>query len=283
MAVCGRVNTFFYDRDTGNHGVRLCPSRSPIEFDAGLGLRALGMTLRSPFSLTLHGGGCAAGTLVGPDDGFPGPPILFLREDSLGEGGFFYPTLVERLAANGFVTATLDRAGEDAIDPANELVSAKAFVDAAASGGLDGRVARGKVGIAGHGLGGGLALLVAASNANVVGAVALGCSAELDRGDDLPRRSFAEEVRRHPERYSIEHAVRGYPGRLVFIHGEEDQRVPIEEAERLYHWANKDRSRLIVMEKVGHSFGAQDPFVGLTKEVDRIGKVLVDFFHSLLG
>jgi len=241
------------------------------------------MTWRTDFQLPLENGSRTSGTVVGPEGRPVSPAILFVRDDSLGKSSLFYPELVERLAAAGFAVAMLDRADGDAIDLQRELASASAFVEAAVAGNVDARVARGRVGLVGHGLGGAIALLAAPSDGTVPGAVLLGCCARLDRGGDLPRREFAEEVRRDPERYSVERAVRAFPGSLVLVHGEEDHLVPIDEGEQLYHWASKDRTRFVVMEKVGHSFGAQEPYVATTKEIDRSGKILVDFFHGLMG
>ncbi|HKE00763.1 MAG TPA: alpha/beta hydrolase [Planctomycetota bacterium] len=229
-------------------------------------------------------GGPVAGTLCAPEDRPAPPPILFLREDSLAPEGLFYPTIVDRLAQSGFATAILDRREGHAIDPVEELDVSRAFVAEAAAGRIDPRLARGRVGVVGHGLGGAIALLVAAASGgeSVPGVVTLGACAQLARGDGRMPPSFVDEVARRPDRYSLERAVRELRGRAVFVHGEEDSLVPIEEAERLYHWADKDRARLVIMEKVGHNFGTKAPFVGLTKEVDRIGKILVDFFATLL-
>lgn len=242
-----------------------------------------GMTWRSELQIPLGNGRVATGSLAGPAARDAAPPILFVPEDSLAKDALFYPELTERLLGAGFAVAMLDRPAGDAADLAFELAASRAFVDLAAAGSVDPRLARGRVGLVGHGLGAAIALLAAPDDGTVPGAVLLGCVATLDRGGDRPRREFADEVRSDPDRYSLERAVRAFPGSLVLVHGEEDHLIPIDEAERLYHWASKDRTRFVVMEKVGHSFGAQHPFVGTTKEVDRIGKILVDFFHGLMG
>ncbi len=249
------------------------------------------MTWQTSFRIEIPDGSAVRGEIVGPRDRAHATPILFVREDSLPRDCGFYPHVTERLVRTGFAVATLERAEGEAIEPALELAAVKAFVAQAVAGSIDGRLAANHLGLLGHGLGAGLALLAAAwsvelggSGAGAVpGVVALGCCATLDRGDERPRRAYAERVRSDAARFSLESAVRSYPGRLVLVHGEEDYLVPIDEAERLYHWSRKDRARFVLMEKVGHSFGARDPMLEMTKEVDRIGKIVDDFFHSVLG
>lgn len=270
---------------------RVASSSHADETRRGDSMPGNSMIWQSPFQLDVPRVGPVSGRLVGPKDRARAAPVLFVPDDSLASSALFYPHLEDRLVKAGFAVAWLDRLSGEQMEPARELAATKKLLEMLVAGTLDLRLARGHAGLIGHGLGGGLALLAAAESITITssgsgavpGVVTLGSCATLDRGDGNPHARFSSEVRSNPARYSLEGALRSYPGRIVLVHGEEDFVVPIDEGERLYHWSRKEMTRFVLMDKVGHSFGAQQPMLQMTKEVDRIGKILVDFFRGLLG
>jgi pimeloyl-ACP methyl ester carboxylesterase len=96
-------------------------------------------------------------------------------------------------------------------------------------------------------------------------------------------RTFLEDLRDHPERFAIERIVRELSLPILFLHGEEDGAVGIEEAETLYHWADKSKSRLVILEKTGHTFGARHPFEGPTKDLEQAAGIASSFLTGTFG
>ncbi len=135
--------------------------------------------------------------------------------------------------------------------------------------------ARGAIGIVGHAKGAALALL-AAARGSVQGVVGLAALSTLQRGS--PPNAHPE-LAAAPHRFHMERAVRALDVPVLLIHGEEDHVAPIAEAELLYHWLPKETGRLIMLEKTGHSFGADHPFTATTKELELAVEVSCEFFR----
>ena len=167
------------------------------------------------------------------------------------------------------------------------------------------RIDPGKVFLSGHGKGAALALLAAEGNPRVRGVLCMSALSTLLRFSPGNReemkekgfleveaplsgqkvrlsQEFLEEVEKDQERLSLQRVVQALEIPLVFMHGEEDLEVSVKESESLYHWSRKDRTRLVLMEKVGHGYGGEHPFKHSNKELDRAVEIFVSFVEQVL-
>jgi pimeloyl-ACP methyl ester carboxylesterase len=163
-----------------------------------------------------------------------------------------------------------------------------------------------RVGLVGHTKGGALALVRASEDKNVAAVACLSAICTMNRLTDGARerllaegrlpiqdpasnrqvwlgRRFLEDFRAHPERFTLERIARDLEVPLLLVHGEEDSAAGIEEAETLYHWTDKNRSRLVVLEKTGHTFGAEHPFHEPTADLERVAEMVGMFLERSVG
>jgi pimeloyl-ACP methyl ester carboxylesterase len=251
-------------------------------------------------------------------------PILLLPDFLLFRGWGFYPFLAERLAERFCViTFDASRSGFRAGNQfkadlfheyslSSELEDVRRILAHLYSHKLPGadRVKTEgdqRLGLCGHTKGAALALILATELPEAAAVACLSSICTINRLSDGDRdrllrdgsldlrepvagstvsmgRAFLDDLRQNPERFALERIVRGFTRPLLFVHGEEDGAASIEEAETLYHWSNKDRSRLVVLEKTGHTFGARHPFDGPNDDVEKVAHVVRSFFEgSMLG
>jgi pimeloyl-ACP methyl ester carboxylesterase len=270
-------------------------------------------TVKRGFRIAVSRGLDVVGDVRVPSEGTDLPVLAFLNGFLLRRDWGFYPFLADRLAEKGFVVVTFDPgAGEEGRSPERATIGdilgdLGAIVGAVESGSLPemDRAAREGIGLVGHSVGGAVALLYARKDRRVRGIVTLAGFSTLERfgaeaTEQLERegfvevpepsgglarlpKSFLDDLARHREGYSVETAVRGLRIPVAFVHGEEDHVVGVKEGELLYHWSDKDRSRLIVFEKTGHTFGAVDPFRSTNPDLERLLRILETFFGKHLA
>jgi fermentation-respiration switch protein FrsA (DUF1100 family) len=66
------------------------------------------------------------------------------------------------------------------------------------------------------------------------------------------------------------------------VHGSDDEEVARLEGERLAAAAPRARSRFMVVEGPGHTFGAAHPWQGATPELERVLDATLSFFAAEL-
>jgi len=162
-----------------------------------------------------------------------------------------------------------------------------------------------RIGIVGHSRGGGVATLSAGMDARLKAVAAwstVGTFFRYSRHQQavwreqgfLPvkirsrpsRLRYGIEVLRdleaHRELYDLKKAVRRLRVPLLLIHGREDLSVSPKEAEDLYEVADKSRTELILLDKVGHMYGAETPFTGTNSTIEHIIELTAGWFHRNL-
>lgn len=226
-------------------------------------------------------GGALSLQLHGPEE-TAAAPVVFLGGLGLGPDWSFYPYLIERIAQDRPVVVPI-------VGEPYRLSAERAAVDdllrALAAGERPPEVQwsfEGSIGMIGHAKGASLAMLVASGHDHVGAIVAIAplCGFQrLVEDDDLLQRDMLE----HSEEFLLEVAVRGLRSNVVLIAGEEDHVVPIVEAETVFHWVPKEGSSLVLLEKTGHSLGAQHPFEGSNRELDRVVHIARELFDRELG
>lgn len=258
--------------------------------------------MRLPFILTNPEGHPIRGEVRAPRLGRDRGTVILCH----GFKGFWdwggFPYFLDAAAAAGFFAVGFSFSGSgvssgDRVDeperfaentPSREVADLATVVRAAREGRLPlGGCPSGPIGIVGHSLGGGIAILHAADDPSVSAVAVWASVAKWDRfdpesvaewrrqgwilvknlrtGQDLRLSiAFLEDVERNRERLDIPAAVRRLAPPLLLLHGDADESVPIAEGESIAAAAAGGRARLVRVAGAGHTFGVTHPFAGST-------------------
>jgi len=152
----------------------------------------------------------------------------------------------------------------------------------------------------GHSRGGGIAILKTKEDRRVTKLITLASVSEFDRyGEETKRTwkergylealntrtkqrmrmnvSLLEDLEMNRERLSIKKAISKIKVPVLIIHGTEDMAVGKEEAEELYELCDKSLSKLLILERTGHTFGAVHPFAGTTGALENVIEEIIHF------
>ena len=238
------------------------------------------------------------------DRGAGGPAVVVLS----GFKGFkdwgMFPSLAERLARAGFTAVSYNPSGSGVDDEGRfawperfghncfsaELADLRTILDALDDGGLD-LVPPSAVGLVGHSRGGGVATLETARRDRVGGLVTWGGIATTSRWSDQMRRRWREagclevrnqrtgevlplypdildDIERNADALDIPAAAARIKVPWLIVHGLGDETVPVAEARALA--AAAPSAELLLVERTGHTFGAEHPFAGRTAALDQV-------------
>lgn len=235
----------------------------------------------------------------------------------------FFPHVAERCARAGFTAVSfnfsgsgvgpdgesfseLDRFGD--ATHSGDIADIDIVMNALRSGDLAGLQPPPRVGIFGHSRGGGAAILFASRDA-VDALVTWNSIANIDRWPDavlekwrqtgtieivnartgqvMPIHSaLLDEIE---NRASGDLDILAAAARIripwLIVHGADDEAVPVADGVRLQQAAAKDTSRLEIIERGSHTFGAKHPWAGFTPELNTALDLTVDWFsrHLLQG
>ena len=154
--------------------------------------------------------------------------------------------------------------------------------------------------LAGHSRGGGIAILKSAEDSRIKKLITLASVAEFNRyGEETKKiwkeRGFIEvlNTRTHQkmkmnyslyddliknyDRLNIQNAISKLNIPALIMHGTEDLAVDKSEAETLFELCPKSKSKLIILDNTGHTFGAVHPFVGTTNKLEKVIKHILGF------
>jgi len=102
-------------------------------------------------------------------------------------------------------------------------------------------------------------------------------------GQDMPlERHVLDDLRANGTRLDVLAAATGLSIPWVIVHGEDDESVPITDAEALATAAG-EHGRLVRIEATGHTFGSGHPFEGPTPALERALDAAVGVFLEGLG
>lgn len=160
-----------------------------------------------------------------------------------------------------------------------------------------------KVILLGHSRGGADSIFAASGNEFVDGLITMSSISKLDRYTERQKAEWQEKktwevinsrtgqvmklnisLLEDIEKYksttlNLENAVRKIEKPYLIIHGREDLTVPISEAEMLFSWSNKEKTKFSIIERSGHTFDIQHPF---TVSNEKFNKVLSEIECFLL-
>ena len=212
----------------------------------------------------------------------------------------FFPFLAERLCFAGFATLAFNHALCGVRENLLEITDAQAFsknstsqelkdwdlvLDSVLSGRLPHaeKIRINRFGIVGHSRGGSYGILMAARVPQIQSVVAWGAIQTFQRYDAESQRQWRaagawqiaqdrsgkklflglqalDALERNGDRLDVQRAIRSVNVPVLFMHGRDDKRVKLAEAQALWKCANPYLSRLHIIESAGHTFRTQHPF-----------------------
>jgi esterase/lipase len=89
--------------------------------------------------------------------------------------------------------------------------------------------------------------------------------------------SLLEDLEKNHSRLNIKEAMGKIDVPVLILHGSEDLAVEKNEAEALYNLSKKDKTKLVILEKTGHTFGAVHPFAGTTPHLENVIEEIINF------
>ena len=184
-----------------------------------------------------------------------------------------------------------------------ELEDVRAIVDAVSSGEVGGDVVdSSRIGIVGHSRGAGVAIVSASFDDRIRSVAAWSGVSTFFRytqhqqevwekqgyipvtiKSSQTRLRFGIEVLRdleaNKEAYNISKAVQKLDVPLLLVHGKVDVSVKPKEAEDLFSVADKSRTELILLDHVGHMYGAKHPFKEPNPTIEHITDMTARWFQ----
>lgn len=254
-----------------------------------------------PFTLGTSSGSTLHGLVDLPEEPGERPAVVVCH----GFKGFmewgFFPYLAHLLADRGFVAVRFNLSGagmlpgDDLVsDPAafranthsRELADLLAVLDATGESIAPGRVDRGRLGLFGHSRGGGNAVLAAGRVRALVTWAAVASfdrytaeqKSDWRRDGELPvvnartgqrlalGLGLLDDLEARGEELDVLAAARARHAPWLIVHGEEDESVPVAEADRLAE-ASPGNHELLRIPGANHTFGARHPFAGPTPQL----------------
>lgn len=264
-----------------------------------------------PFRLTGADGGPLRGDVRTAGDDRPAVIICHGFKGFKGWG--YFPVLADQLARAGFSAVSFNFSGsgvgedgESFNEPERfahmtysaELGDLARVVDAVSNGDI-GLRPRG-LGVVGHSMGGGVAVLQAARDPRIGALVTWSATARFGRlwradqvtewrrtgrldvvnqrtGDVLPLYTdILDDLERNAELLDVTRAAARVRIPWLIAHGVADESVPVEDA-RTLHAANAG-SELLLLDDAGHTFGIKHPWSGSSKPFDRLYQATIEWF-----
>ncbi len=187
-----------------------------------------------------------------------------------------------------------------------ELEDVNSILDAISMDQIDCRFIDGsKIGIAGHSRGGGIAIIKAREDKRIKAVAGWSTVSYFDRYTEAQRKRWREkgyvglpsinpdslfrlrtdlldDLEKNGERLNIKNAVHDLGKPLLLIHGTADLPVPIDEVKSLYEISDKTMTELILLEGIGHMYGARHPYVKPAPAMSRVLDLTTAWFHKHL-
>lgn len=163
-----------------------------------------------------------------------------------------------------------------------------------------------KVAFCGHSRGGAISLLTS-SKRNDIEAVAVWASvAKLDRYSKRQKEEWRKKgsfdvmnmrtkqtmslgvcllddiEQNSADLLNIEKSVKNLNKPLLIAHGDQDLAVPVDEAELLYDWSDKNKTEFFKLYGCGHTFDIVHPFAGTSKKFEDLLNTTNRFFSNIL-
>jgi uncharacterized protein len=171
--------------------------------------------------------------------------------------------------------------------PGHEAADVQCVIDAIAAGNAGAELDAERLGMLGHSFGGGVALLAASNDERLRCVVTWAAISTFHRTTeraaaewrergrlDIPNMrtgqilwqnlEVLEDREANREAYDLEKACGRIRVPLLAIHGEQDEAVEVESANRIVGWTASATKRALLVPHTGHTFGCVHPWAGPT-------------------
>jgi pimeloyl-ACP methyl ester carboxylesterase len=229
----------------------------------------------------------------------------------------FFPELARRLAGRGIASVAFNTSGSGIGADLETFSEERAFesdtlsrqledldrVRSRALSGALGRLDPARAGLFGHSRGGGIAILHAAEHGDYRALATWAAVSAFDRYDEATRDLWRREGRlrvhnartgqdlyvgvqalddllQNSERLDIAAACARLATPALFVHGEEDESVPVSNLDALL--AACAGARALRVPGAGHTLGARHPLATIPAELDRALEATADWFERHL-
>jgi uncharacterized protein len=275
-----------------------------------------------PFRITNRHGDSVRGDVHLPKTAAVAPLVIFCH----GFKGFkdwgFFPHAATRFAEEGFIAlrfnfslngvedefmefTALERFARNTIS--RELDDLRDVIDAVSDGRIvpEGRFS-GCIGVVGHSLGGGVAIVHAAEDDRIDAVASWAGVADFNRWGKKTRAMWKktgrmeienartgqimpmdvvmlEDLEANAARFDIPSAASRLVQPLLIVHGEQDLSVPLEEGRRIAAAADPAHSRLEIIPNTDHTFGVRHPFEHVTPAFSAVLARTLRHFRESVG
>lgn len=234
----------------------------------------------------------------------------------------FFPFLAERFADDGYVAITFNfsRNGIGS-DPNNftelekfadntyshELKDLRCIVDTVSSGEVGkGLIDVEKLGLLGHSRGGGIAILYASKDERIQALTTWSAIARVDRYSDEVikewkktgyieienkrtkqmmrlNKTFIEDIKKNRKKLDILKTAGNLEIPALIIHGENDESVPVSEANEIFDQMKGFGKELEIIEGGTHAFGISHPMQSISTKLETVLDLTESFFDKNLN
>lgn len=234
----------------------------------------------------------------------------------------FFPVLAESLAQADYIALTFNFS-RNGIGPdlqnfteldkfekntcSHEIKDLQCIVDAVASGEIGkGLIDPERIGLMGHSRGGGITILYTQNDPRIKSLVTWSAIATVERYSpeqinqwksqkylefenkrtgQLMRVGIEllEDTQKNRAQLNIQAAAEQLETPTLIIHGQEDESVPVEEAQTIYDHIASPSKELMIIEGGTHTFGARHPLESMPKELETVFDLTESWFDRFLS
>lgn len=233
----------------------------------------------------------------------------------------FFPVLAESLAQDDYIALTFNFS-RNGIGPdyqnfteldkfekntfSHEIEDLKCIIDAVASGEIGkGLIDPEKIGLMGHSRGGGIAILHTQNDPRINALVTWSAIASVERytpeqkklwkkqkylefenkrTGQLMRvgRELLDDIEQNRAQLNIPNAAEKLETPTLVIHGQEDESVPVNEAQIIFDHLGSSSKELMIIEGATHTFGARHPLESMPDELETVFELTESWFDRFL-
>jgi dienelactone hydrolase len=233
----------------------------------------------------------------------------------------FFPVLAESLAQADYIALTFNFS-RNGIGPdlqnfteldkfekntySHELDDLRCIVDAVASGEIGkGLIDPEQIGLMGHSRGGGIAILYTPNDPRIKALVTWSAIATVERYTPEQKklwksqkylefenkrtgqimrigRELLDDIRKNKAQLNIPAAAEKLETPTLIIHGQEDESVPVNEAQLIYDHLAASSKELMIIEGGTHTFGARHPLESMPEELETVFDLTESWFDRFL-
>lgn len=162
-----------------------------------------------------------------------------------------------------------------------------------------------KIALVGHSRGGGVSIINAKEDKRVTAVVAWSTIAHFNRYTDEQKKRWREkgyvqlhsvseqklfrintnlldDIENNAVRFDIVNAAKTLRKPLLLVHGTADIPAKIDEAEKIYSSADKNLTEFIILDGVGHMYGAKHPYKEESPTLNHVLSITSNWLHKHL-